>query len=249
MGLALADLYTTRITETIQTVIDNEAEQIARAAQLIVQRRARDGVIHVFGSGHSQSVAVDATYRAAGPVWVNGVLDPSLSVMRGARASSAAEGIAENAMPVFLQERPAARDLTIVICNSGTTPVSVAWAKACAEHGIPVVSIVSKKSLDYFHGLDRPSIDVLSDVLIDNHCPVGDAIIQEEGGGASEGLYVGPSSTIVNIFILHWVLVKALEGLSESGEEVQTFRSGHLEGAAAQNAELMEAFRGRVRVY
>ncbi len=249
MGLALADLYAKRIAETLATVIASEGEQVAKAAAMVRERRAQDGIVHVFGSGHSQSVAIDATYRAASPAWVNGVLDPSLSVVRGAQSASAAEDIAENARPIFLQERPTAADVTVVVCNSGTTPVSVAWAKACADRGIPVISIVSKLSLSYFSRLERPSLDSISDVLIDNHCPVGDGIIQEERDSAPRNINIGPSSTIVNVFILHWVLVKALEGMIERGEEVQTFRSGHLEGASAQNAALMEAYRGRIRVY
>lgn len=245
--LVLADLYARRISENLQTVIDAERDSVRRAAALISERRRRDGIVHVFGAGHSQLVAADAAYRAASPAWVNGVLDPSVSVVRGAIAATAAEGISDNALPIVLQERLSANDVSVVVCNSGTTPVSVAFAEACAERGMPVIAIVSKPSMTHFGRLDRPSIESVSDVVIDNHCPVGDALIQETLDSVPTA--IGPSSTIVNAFLLHWLLVHVLEELANNGEEVQTFRSGHLEGASKYNEALMEAYRGRVRIY
>lgn len=248
MGFALAALYAARIPLILESVITHERGRVEEAAALVHECRRRAGILHVFGAGHSQLVATDATYRAASPAWATGVLDPGLSVARGALASSAAESIAENAAPALVNQRLSNRDATIVVCNSGTTPVSVAWASACAERGLPVISVVSRQSLEYFRDRGRTSLEGVSGVLIDNHCPVGDAVIQEEQ--AARGVLIaGPSSTIINTFILHWLLVHVVQYAIDSGEEAETFRSGHLEGARTYNEALMETYRDRIKVY
>ena len=247
--LPLSASYRSVIDDTFSHVVRDEAEAVQHAAQVLSRAVGAGGVVHVFGAGHSQLVAADATYRAGGPAWTNGILDPALSIMRGALASTLTEKIAANADAIFRQVSPQPQDACVAVCNSGTTPISVRWAELCQQGDVPVVTIVSRSSLNFFKQQEdpRPTIDVFSDLLIDNHCPVGDAAVASERDG--QVVSVGPSSTIINLFIAHWLFMNVHDELMKLGKEVEAFRSGHMEGANEFNTRLMVSYKNRISIF
>lgn len=202
------------------------------------------GVVHIFGAGHSQLVAADGTFRAGGAAWVNGILDPALSIGRGALASTATERIAEMADGIFHQVDPRECDVTIVVANSGVTPISVRWAELCKKRGLRVISLTSRASMTYFGELGQQGLTEWSDLLIDNHTPVGDAAL---GVPEAESRF-GPLSTIVNSFLSHWLAVAAHDVLHARGKGVEAFRSGHLPDAEQHNATLIGRYAARIDI-
>lgn len=245
----IADRYAATIMQILNDVKHEEVTSVQQAAGIIARSISENGILHVFGAGHSQLLAGDVTYRAGGLPWVNGVLDSALSIQRGANASTRAEKVPELADSTFVQIEPNESDVTLIICNSGVTPVSVRWAKLCKEHGLRVVSIVSFISMEYF-GKDAPAtLADYSDVLIDNHCPLGDAAIAVQNGDEDERKQFGPTSSVIGSFLVHWLLMSSVDELTKQGEEVSAFRSGHIQGAVQYNRKLVEAYKNRISVY
>ena len=245
----IADRYSAAIMRILKDVIHNEVASIHGAGKVIANSIAEHGILHAFGAGHSQLLAGDITYRAGGLPWVNGVLDPALSIQRGAKASSLAEKIPELADSIFAQITPDATDVTVIICNSGVTPVSVRWAKLCKEHGLKVISIASSESMEYF-GKDRSeTLEGHSDLLIDNHCPLGDAGVVMQNKRKDVGRQFGPTSSAIGSFIAHWLMMSTVDELIKQEKEVSAFRSGHIQGAAHHNRKLAEPYKNRVAVY
>lgn len=246
----LGVLYTSRMKGILDDITRLESQRVLRAAHLLADAVASAGVVHIFGAGHSQLVAADATFRAGGPAWANGVLDPGLSIGRGAIASTLTERIPEMADAIFAQVRPKGEDATIVITNSGMTPITLRWARLCREHSLPVIGITSCASHGHLSPSDEPAgISAVADVVIDNHCPVGDAAIGH-GPGTPEGsaLGIGSTSTIASTFVVHWLAVETHAILLERGEEVLAFRSSHMHDSVAHNQALIDRFRQRVNV-
>ena len=61
-----------------QAMMEREAASIEEAARVITQSLRRDGVLHMFGSGHSHLPPEEAFYRSGGLAAVSPLLDPSL---------------------------------------------------------------------------------------------------------------------------------------------------------------------------
>jgi uncharacterized phosphosugar-binding protein len=247
MEQSLASEYRETIRSIMLRVLDDQSQQVGIASGLVGNSVLNGGIVHVFGAGHSQFVAGDSTFRAGGPAWANGILDPALSIFRGGIAATKSEQIRELADAIFAQEEPNPHDATIVVCNSGITPVSVRWAQLCRGLGLKVISIVSKPSLDFFSPSADHTIARYSDVIINNHCPVGDAGVKRTVNG--QQISVGSTSSIMNILLIHWVFAGAQDVLSCAGKEVEAFRSGHMPDSQQFNSRLVQKYRGRIRVF
>lgn len=239
--------YMSRIGEMVTLAASSESTAIEEGGRLIGSRVQSGGVVHVFGAGHSQLVAADSTFRAGGPAWANGVLDPALSLGRGAWAATLTERIGEAAGPIFQQTRPSAKDATVVVCNSGVTPITVHWAELSKAAGLAVIALISQESLTRFVDSGRTSVTEYSDVVLDNHCPLGDAAVVV--GDPMDAVTIGPTSTILNTFLMHSLFVKAHEYLVAVGKEVEAFQSGHLPDAMDVNERHMKAYGNRIRVF
>lgn len=245
----IADRYSATIMRILKDVMHHEGASVHGAGQIIAQSIGDGGILHVFGAGHSQLLAGDVTYRAGGLPWVNGLLDPALSIQRGGSASSRAEKIPELADSIFAQIEPKANDVTVIICNSGVTPVSVRWAELCKEHGLGVISIVSFASMEYFSQAADQTLEEYSDLLVSNHCPLGDAGVVMQNEGENLVNQFGPTSSVIGSFLVHWLIMSTVDELAKQGKEVSAFRSGHLQGAAHYNQKLADPYRHRITVY
>src|SRR6266851_2224574 len=98
-----------------QALMEREASHIEEAARVITQSLRRDGVLHMFGSGHSHLPAEEAFYRSGGLAAVSPLLDPGLMFHEGTEKCIALEIWAE------------ARG-----CNDGFLRV---WSQQCSHRG------------------------------------------------------------------------------------------------------------------
>lgn len=66
-----AEAYLAVVTETIGRVAAGQREGVGRAAELIAESLRADGVVHAFGTGHSEALAMEIAGRAGGLVPTN----------------------------------------------------------------------------------------------------------------------------------------------------------------------------------
>ena len=87
----------------------------------VVTRIERDGIVHIFGSGHSQLAALDVNGRAGCIAPLQVIFDPTWG------RAELVEGYGET---LLCEMAFGERDCLIVISNSGTTaaPIEVALA-------------------------------------------------------------------------------------------------------------------------
>ncbi|TWH66013.1 SIS domain-containing protein [Micromonospora olivasterospora] len=81
-----ADDYLAVVTETIGRVSANQREAVHRAADLIADALRADGVVHAFGTGHSEALAMEIAGRAGGLVPTNRIALRDLVLLGGAPA-------------------------------------------------------------------------------------------------------------------------------------------------------------------
>jgi uncharacterized phosphosugar-binding protein len=209
-------------------------ETLPAAARLVADVVARDGLVYVFGSGHSQLVALDLNNRAGSLAPVQVIFDPTWGV------SEMIEGYG----PTLLADAGfTPRDCLIVISNSGNNAAQIEVAMAARKAGTPVVAVtavaISKASRPR-HSSGKRLLD-LGDIVLDNGGVGSDVAV------AVGDVNVGATSTLVAAALLHEVIVEAVIALAAGGLDVPVIRANSQEGGPEHNARLRERYRGRIK--
>jgi len=228
-----AAAYTDRLQQILRQALDQELPSVRAAARLVADAWSAGGMFHVFGSGHSHMFAEEAFYRAGGAVRINPILKPPHMLHEGAVHSTVLErrsGLA----PALLEgyRLDGARDVFLIASNSGANALPVEVAQEVKARGLRLIAITSRR---YADAIDRPGprLHEIADVVVDNHCPPGDALV-ELGPDLPAA---GPSSTVVGLALFNAVIVEALGLQLGRGETPEVFMSANVPGAAEHNAE------------
>jgi len=228
--------YLEKIGEILRRIEEEEADRLARAAELVADVICRDGLVHVFGCGHSHLAALDTFYRAGGLACVSPLLDEDLMLHDGAAKSSRLEKMSGIAAEAFRRQGVKDGDMVVVISASGKNAAPVEMLRAAKAAGVTTVAISS--SAYRAHGatlLDE------ADVPIDCKVPYGDAVI-DVGSAKMGGL-----STYASLFILNSVLIEGAKKAAARGVTPPIYVSGNVEGGTSRNIALEERYFGRVK--
>ncbi len=247
---AAADLLQT----AVQHVVDTQQEAIAAAARLVADALLADGVIQVFGTGHSRSFAMEIAGRAGGLVPANklaisdlvffgdlppeDVMDPYLERDQ----SLAAKLLAVHTL------RPA--DVFVICSNSGGNGSTVELARLAKEHGHPLVAVTSLQHTTQITSR-HPSgkrLFELADVVIDNGGVFGDAALElpPTADGHSRGA-IAATSTVTSALIAQMLVTEVCGLLLEAGAEVPILISANIPGGDQHNERLRARYADRVR--
>ena len=228
--------YLDSITGILSRIEREDAAVLDCASDAVADVICRDGLVHVFGCGHSHLAALDTFYRAGGLACVSPVLDEDLMLHDGAAKSSRMEKMSGIAAEVYRRHRVKAEDLFVVISASGKNAAPVEMLRAAKADGVKTVAISS--SSYRAHGavlLDE------ADIPIDCKVPHGDAVI-EVGAAKMGGL-----STYASLFILNSILIEGAKKAEARGVTPPIYTSGNVEGGTARNVALEERYFGRVK--
>ncbi|MBR2930265.1 MAG: sugar isomerase domain-containing protein [Clostridia bacterium] len=228
--------YLRNLTENLERIEREEEQQLSRAIRLVADVIKGDGLIYVFGCGHSHLPGLDAFYRAGGLANVSPILDTDLMLHNGAAKSSRMEKMPGIAQEVLRRYKPTGKDMLFVFSASGKNAVPVEMARAARELGIPTVGVSSSAYFD--HGA---TLHTLVDVPIDSKVPYGDASVR-----VGEGM-MGALSTSASCFILNTCLIEGAKLAYSEGAQPPIFKSGNIEGGKDFNIALEDAYLGRVK--
>lgn len=104
---------------SLLTKLSRNHESLEAAAQLIAKSIAKNGLIHLFGTGHSHILAEEMFYRAGGLGAVNPILEEDLMLHISASGSTEFERRADLADQILEKQSINANDVFILISNSG----------------------------------------------------------------------------------------------------------------------------------
>ena len=229
--------YLSKITSLLAEIETQEADALERASDAVAEVICRDGIVHVFGCGHSHLAALDTFYRAGGLACVSPILDEDLMLHDGAAKSSRMEKISGIAAEAFRRARvDAGKDLLVVISASGKNAAPVEMLRTAKAACVKTVAISSSAYTS--HG---GVMLAEADIAIDCKVPYGDAVI-EVGTGKMGGL-----STYASMFILNSVLIEGAKKALARGVTPPIYTSGNVEGGMARNVALEERYFGRVK--
>ena len=228
--------YLSKITDILCRIENEESEKIECASRLVADTIKGDGLIFVFGCGHSHLPGLDTFYRAGGLANVSAMLDTDLMLHNGAAKSSRMEKMSGIANEVFRRYIPTKKDMIFIFSASGKNQVPIEMADVARDAGVKSVG-VSSSSYFYHGGRLHEHVDI----AIDCKVPYGDACI-DVGNAKMGGL-----STATACFILNSCLINGAKYALEEGAVPPIYLSGNIEGGREHNVKLEDMYLGRVK--
>jgi uncharacterized phosphosugar-binding protein len=226
-----------------QDHIQQQSETIEALAQKIYQSLRVDGVLHVFGTGHSHMLAEELFHRAGGLIPVNAILEEYLMPHMGPRHVGPLErmsGIAEVIFKVYDLRKD---EVLILVSNSGINAVTVELAELAKNNGIYTVGITSVTHAKAVPGRAKKKLFEIVDCVLDTGTPVGDACVDI----ATSDVRVGPLSSLISTLIGELVIVRVAELFAENGEKPPVYQSANTPGGDERNKTLEKHYLPRVR--
>lgn len=240
--LTAGQTYQDRLTAVLAVALADEAPNVRDAAHVVARTFSAGGLLYIFGSGHSHMFAEEAFYRAGGAARICPVLKPRYMLHEGAVQSTQLERESGHVGDVlFGYDLDAGRDCMLVVSNSGANALPIEVASTARQRGLPVLAITSR---EYARAVHRPGprLHDIADVVIDNHCPPGDALVHLRDDLPP----AGPASTVVGLALLNSVVVEACALQLASGERPEVFLSANMPDAVAHNEATVAALSSRV---
>ncbi|OUC06261.1 hypothetical protein RY27_22110 [Litorilinea aerophila] len=231
------------IQATLQQIAESQAAALDAAATAIVDAFRADGMLYLFGTGHSRLLAEEGHYRAGGLAPVCPILSSATMLHESAVTSTRFERTSGIGAALLERYPISNRDVIMIFSNSGVNAVPVEVALAARERGMTVIAVVAAAyAARVPAGPSGHKLADLAHIVIDNHGVPGDALVPI---GTARRFRTGPGSTITGAFILNAILTEVAWRLDAMGMEPPVYISANMPGAAEHNAGLVARFRSR----
>lgn len=231
----------------ILTQIEGEQESFDKAAKVIVEAVLADRMVHVIGpGGHSNMGVEEVLWRAGGLAIWDAILDPGTNLIHGAKRSNIVERTPGYAKAVLDAYHVGAKpgEVMVIINAYGINSMTIDTVEECRKRGVTTIAVTSDsfaKIVPQGHQSRHPSGKNLyeeADIYINNHLPVGDAVIEIEGYGEK----VGSTSTFCNCFCMQSLSATVVQEFVKRGIEPPVFVSANMPGGDEHNKSLEEKY-------
>lgn len=220
--------YLENISKVIEKIDKEQTENIKKAADLCAKAINEGKLVHLFGSGHSVLPVQDVFPRYGGVVGWHPCMDPRLMWSNVIGPNGARELLwierQEGYIAHFLQSYNFREgEVMIVFSHGGLNAAPIEVAMYAKERGLKVIAITSGEN----YKLAKPThssgkkLGDLADILIDNCCPLEDALVPIPGYYQK----VGASSTVAVITIAQSIASETALRLEKLGHKMHIFVS------------------------
>lgn len=225
---------------------DTQMDALERAAEMCTSTIAGDGLVHLFGTGHSRIFVEEMFPRHGSFPGFHPIVELSLTYhnlvvgsngQRQAMFLEHVEGLGSVIMRNFVFAAP---DCFLIFSNSGINEVVVDVALEAKRQGMPVIAVVSLAHCNgsaALHSSGQKLPDV-ADVVIDNCTPGGDALVKVPGLPDP----VGPGSTIGAAAVTNALKCRVAEKLTALGKPPIVLTSSFFIGSEASRQRFEECY-------
>ncbi|HXR73267.1 SIS domain-containing protein [Actinocrinis sp.] len=237
-----------KVREQLDRIESTQGPAIDRAAQLVAASLRKDGVLQVFGTGHSEALAMELSGRAGGLIPTNKLALRDLITLGGQDPSVLADPKAERdpqlARRVWDLAPIGPADVMVIVSQSGGNGSTVEMAHIARENGHPLIAITSlehSRRIASRHPSGKRLFE-LADVVIDNAAPYGDAVLDLPGGGKACAI-----SSIGNAVIAQLIVAGVTARLLAEGVEPPIYLSANIAEGDSHNDVWEARYEGRIR--
>lgn len=236
--------YRDGIAAILDGILDTQAAALDAVRDAVAAALRADRIIHVAGSGHSHLLAEEVFYRAGGIAAAQAILDDDLMLHRGAERSTRIERESGQAARVLAKYEIAPGDVMFIASNSGRNAFPVEMALLAKDAGavtIAITSLTHARAAASRHASGKRLFE-LTDHVLDNGGAYGDGSL--EIAGMAEKM--GPTSTIIGVYLLNTVIAEAVELLAAEGHTVDVFQSANAD-QTGDAGQLIARWRTRIK--
>jgi uncharacterized phosphosugar-binding protein len=235
----------------LDRIAETQTEALEQASRICADAIAAEGLVHLFGTGHSRIPVEEMFPRYGSYPGFHPIVELSMTFhtqvvgangQRQAMFIERVEGLAETILENF---RLAPPDAAIVFSANGLTAVPVELAIGARRRGLPVVAVTSlaqSEAGESEHSSGTRLYDH-ADVVLDLCTPPGDAMVEIERLAAP----VGPGSTLAAVAIVNEIKVGTAALLVERGAMPPVLASAAVVGAAASREAFDAVYREHAR--
>jgi uncharacterized phosphosugar-binding protein len=249
--VTIAGAWLAAASTILERIGATQMPAIAATADLAAEAIAADGLVHLFGTGHSRIPLEEMFPRYGSYPGFHPIAELSMTFhtqvvgangQRQAMAIERMEGLAEVILANF-QFGP--KDVMIVFSASGLTAVPIEMAIGAKARGLPVVAVTSVAQ-SMARPPDHPTGTRLldhADIVIDLCTPPGDAMVTLPGLDTP----VGPGSTVANAAIVNEIKIQTAERLIARGAMPPVLTSSNIVGPERSAGLFEAAYREHAR--
>lgn len=218
-------------------------ENVKKVSDIIYQCIKGDGVIYMFGCGHSSLIASDCFYRAGGLANIQPIFIPELMLHVSASNSTLLEKDQLSCKYALEGYNFAKNDVLFVFSVSGINGAPIEVAKQGKELGLKVIGVGSSTYFDEKsrHSSGKTLFDYC-DVFLDNCVPKGDAVIK-----LKENLNAVSVSTAISSAIIQSCIAEGIKSCYDDDVDIPVFGSGNLVENLENNQKLVNKYKRRIR--
>jgi uncharacterized phosphosugar-binding protein len=235
----------------LDRIKSTQSEAIEQASQWCADAIGSDGLVHLFGTGHSRIPVEEMFPRYGSFPGFNPIVELSMTFhtqvvgANGQRQAMYIErqpGLAEVILSNF---RFGPRDVMVVFSASGLTAVPVEMARGARRRGLRVIAVTSvaqSMSAPPDPAAGARLLDE-ADLVIDLCTPEADALVFVNGLDTP----VGPGSTIAAVTIVNAIKVRVAELLVEGGHMPPVLTRASIVGEEESRALFDKAYQEHAR--
>lgn len=237
--------------DVLRRIVETQAGPIEEASSWCAEAIAADGLVHLFGTGHSRIPVEEMFPRYGSYPGFNPMVELSMTFhtqvvgANGQRQAMFIERVPGLAEVILSNFTFGPRDVMVVFSASGLSAVPVEMARGARHRGLRVIAVTSvEQSMS-----EAPSPAVGSrlldeaDLVIDLCTPHADALVAIDGLDTP----VGPGSTIAAVAIVNSIKVRTAQLLVERGAMPSVITRASVVGADRSRELLDDAYREHAR--
>lgn len=240
--LVAAERYFEDALGRLADILDSQREALDRAAALCTDAIAADGLVHLFGVGHSRMMCEEMTPRQGCYVGWHTIVELGLTYHNvivgpnGLRQSLHLEKTLGYAEQILRNFAFGPKDVMIVVSTSGIREIIIEMADGAKQRGLGVIALLSKAHCEQAkpaHPSGKKLIEV-ADVVLDNGAPIGDSLLAIEGCKNK----TGPFSTLGGAMVMNMLRCEVAQRLMDRGIEPVFLPSHQFVGSRSVEEQL-----------
>ena len=234
--MELGNKYFSTIQELLREIENTQEKAIEQAAQIIMKVYKKDGIIHLFGSGHSFIPAVEVFIRAGSLTFAN-----ALWPRKNLDTFERVEGIGKALISKYDLRKGEA---IFVFSNSGINPLPIEVAQEAKNLGLKVIAVTSlehSKKMSPRNSAGKKLFEI-ADLTIDSCVPYGDAALELDDFSEK----VGPVSTISTVSIINAVFTEAAHKINQAGLDIPIRVSRNTPEGDSHNKKFIDKYGTRI---